>query len=196
MFGSIKYALANLANFNGRDSRQTFWFWVLAVVIVRFLSGMLVSAPLTMKMMSATMSAVEGGSAEDPVAMQKLVMDIVISELPRMIWIGIAVGVVTMLLLVASLVRRLHDSDMPGWLVLIPGGIYAAVLARMPAQIDVAVEMLRSMKPGTPPDMATMMQGQGAMALLSWVPVVLVIVIGLRKSSEGPNRYGDAPVTF
>lgn len=196
MFGSIKHAIANLANPNGRDGRPTFWFWVLILVILRFLAGMAMSIPLSMKMMSAAMEATQSGKIDDPDAIQAQMMEIVINDLPTMIWGGIAIGVVTMLLLATSLIRRLHDSDLPGWLVLIPGGIYAAVLARAPAQIEVATEMLKNIKPGVQPDMAMMMQDQGVMPFLAWVPVLIIIVIGLRKSTPGPNRYGDAPVTF
>ena len=34
MLGAIKYNLANLTNFSGRDARQTFWYYVLFLVII------------------------------------------------------------------------------------------------------------------------------------------------------------------
>jgi uncharacterized membrane protein YhaH (DUF805 family) len=42
----------------------------------------------------------------------------------------------------------------------------------------------------------TMMQGQAFDALIGWLPMLIAIVIGVLKSTPGPNRYGDAPVKF
>lgn len=196
MLGAIKHALTNLTNGNGRDSRQTFWFWVLFIVIVRFVAGLVISIPLTAKIASAAMKMAEQGTAKDPAVVQAMMTQLVTEDLPRIVWWGMGIAVLTMLLLCASLVRRLHDSDLSGWLVLIPGLIYAVLVARMPGQIDTAIEMMKTVKPGSPPDMATMMQTQSGMALLGWVPVALVIWFGVRKSSEGPNRFGDAPARF
>lgn len=195
MLGSIKHALRNLANPNGRDSRATFWYWVLLIFIFRFLAGMMISVPMSMKMMAAAVGTARDGAPASDEAVLKAMMDIVTNELPTMVWMGIGLGVLTMLLMAASLIRRLHDSDLPGWLVLIPGAIYGFALARAPQQIAVATELLKSMKPGVPPDMAAMMQQQGMMVYLGWIPALMILFIGLRKSTEGPNRYGDAPVT-
>lgn len=196
MLGAIRHALANLANPNGRDARQTFWYWVLAVVVLRFAAGLAVSMPMTLKIMGTAVQAAKTGAAHDPAAVQAMTMQIVSSELPKMIWSSVAIGVATMLLLAMSLVRRLHDSDLPGWLVLIPGALYAGALARMPGQIDTAIAMMGTMHPGTRPDMTAMMQAQGGVALLAYVPLALVIWFGVRKSSDGPNRFGQAGAQF
>jgi uncharacterized membrane protein YhaH (DUF805 family) len=200
MWGAIKHGLGNLANFNGRDARQTFWFWVLAVVLLRFAVNMALTLPITMRMMSRFVAVgIQDGSG-DPVAMQakmhSMMVEMMATELPRMVWIGIAVGAISMLLLAASLVRRLHDSDLSGWLVLVPGLMGAAGLAMAPAQIETALKLIKEMKPGVPPNMSAMMQASLGQSLLTWVPIALVIWFGVRKSTVGPNRYGDAPVAF
>ncbi|MEQ1497095.1 MAG: DUF805 domain-containing protein [Novosphingobium sp.] len=196
MLGAIKHALANLANGNGRDARQAFWFWVLFVVILRFLGGLAISIPLTAKIASAAIDAANSGAGKDPALIQAMMTELVTQDLPRMVWLGMGIAIVSMLLLCTSLIRRLHDSDLSGWLVLIPGAISAFVIARMPAQIEVATTLMKGLKPGAQLDPGAIMQAQSSMALLAWVPVVLVIWFGLRKSSEGPNRFGDAPVRF
>lgn len=196
MLGAIKHALANLANGKGRDARQTFWFWVLFVVILRFLGGLAISIPLTAKIASAAIDAANSGAGKDPAFIQAMMTELVTQDLPRMVWLGMGIAIVSMLLLCTSLIRRLHDSDLSGWLVLIPGAISAFVIARMPAQIEVATTLMKGLKPGTQLDPGAIMQAQSSMALLAWVPVVFVIWFGLRKSSEGPNRFGDAPVRF
>lgn len=195
MLGAIKYAFANLANPSGRDGRQTFWYWVLFITVLRFGAGMVVSVPMMTRMMASIVEAAKSGN-QDPAAVQAMTMQIVTAEMPRMMWAGIIIGAATMLLLAASLARRLHDSNLSGWLVLIPGALYAAALATMPAQIDQAMELMRNVQPGGPPDITAMMQGQGSLALLSWIPALLVIWFGVRKSSDGPNRFGEAPVRF
>lgn len=200
MWGAIKHGLGNLANFNGRDARQTFWFWVLAVVLLRFAVNMALTLPITMQMMSRFVAVgIQDGSG-DPVAMQakmhSMMVEMMATELPRMVWIGIAVGAVSMLLLAASLVRRLHDSDLSGWLVLVPGLMGAAGLAMAPAQIETALKLMNEMKPGVQPNMSAMMQASLGQSLLTWIPIALVIWFGVRKSTVGSNRYGDTPVAF
>ncbi len=196
MLGAIKHALANLANPAGRDARQTFWYWVLAVVVLRFAASMALSAPLTLKIMAMGMQAAQGGAAQDPEVMHAMTMQLILRELPTMVWGGVAIGVVTMALLAASLVRRLHDSGLSGWLVLLPGAIYAFVLARMPAQIDQVADMLATLDPHRPPNAMALIQADGAMALLAYLPLLIAAWFGLRKSTPGPNRFGDAPVRF
>ena len=196
MFGAIKHALTNLTNANGRDARQTFWFWVLFIVILRFVAGMVIAIPLTAKIATAAFEAAKNGTAEDPAAVQTMMIKIVTDNLAQMVWFSMGIAIITMVLLCTSLIRRLHDSNLSGWLVLIPGAIYAAVIASMPAQIDTAITMMKAMKPGSQLDPGTIMQAQGPMALIAWVPIAIVVWFGIRKSSEGPNRFGDAPVSF
>jgi uncharacterized membrane protein YhaH (DUF805 family) len=196
MLGAVKHALSNLTNLNGRDARQTFWYWVLAVFVVRYAAGMVVSFPMTMKIMNITMQTVASGKPDDVVAMQSRMMAMIADDLSRMVWLGLAIGVVSMLLLVCSIVRRLHDSNLSGWLVLVPSALYGIALAQAPRQIEASIEMLKSMKPGTPPDVSQMMQAQGLLGLLAWVAIGLVIWIGVRDSDDEPNRFGDAPVQF
>lgn len=196
MIGAIRHQLANLTNANGRDARQTFWFWVLAIVLVRFAVSLAISLPMTAKMTSLVGATIASGQADNEAAMQKAMFDLMASEMPKMVWIGVAVGVVTLLLLCASTIRRLHDSDLPGWIVLIPGTLYAAGLAMMPAQMQRAIEVLRSIEPGKEPDVGAMMQGNLTQAALMWIPVIILIVIGVRASTEGPNKYGAEPSSF
>lgn len=196
MLGAIKYALINLANLKGRDARQTFWYWVLTVVLVRFAVSMMMTMPMTMRMVGQMTAAMQRGAADDEAAMQKMMFDMMAAELPRMVWLGIAVGAVSLLLLCASTVRRLHDSGLTGWLVLIPGILYAAGLAMAPMQIDAALDMIRNIEPGKVPDVAAMMRTSLLQAALEWIPVIMLIVIGVRQSTPGPNQYGEAPVRF
>jgi uncharacterized membrane protein YhaH (DUF805 family) len=194
MFQAIKYGLTNVTNFNGRDARQTFWYFVLFIFVVRFVAGLFVSVPMTARMMGSAFDGARTGV--DQAAMQAQMMRSMADMMPTMMWFSVAIGVVTGLLLVASLVRRLHDSDLSGWLVLIPIAIYALQLSMMPGQIQKVMAMMAAMDATKPPNPAAMMQGQGWMALLGWLPIVLILIVGLRRSTDGANRYGEEPATF
>ena len=194
MGGALKHGLANLFNGNGRDARQTFWYYVLGIFILRFVAGLAVSIPLmTHTIGSAVDSATSGATPE---AMQAKMMASMADIMPTIAWFGVAVGVITVLLVAASLVRRLHDIGKSGWLVLIPGGLYLYALSQTPAQVDKVMEMMRNLNPETMRNPMAMMGQQGGFALLTWIPAIIVIVIGCIPSNSGPNQYGDAPVRF
>ncbi len=58
------------------------------------------------------------------------------------------------------------------------------------------MKIMVTMDPAHPPSQLQMMQGQGLAGLLTWLGLGLIIYAGVRKSTEGPNRYGDVPVSF
>lgn len=194
MLGAIKHGLSNLANFTGRDARQTFWFYVLFVVILRFVAGMFVSIPMMVKIMSGAIEA--GKSGAQPETTQAQMMQNMADSMQGMAWYVVAIGVITCLLLAASLARRVQDSDLPGWLVLIPGGLYAAAIWHIPGQMALAADIMRHINPANPTNPAAMMQGQMGYTLLTWIPLLLVVAAGVRPSSDGPNRFGEAPASF
>ncbi len=194
MLGSIKYNLANLLNGKGRDARQTFWYYVLFVAILRFVASTVISIPMMMGTIGSAVTAAKNGV--DPGAAQAQMMHSMIDTLPRMMWLGMVIGVVSALLLAASFVRRLHDSNLSGWLAALPLVLYGYALSRAPAQLDRAMEILSTSGNGTPVDPAAMLQGQGPAALATYLPIIIAIVLGIRKSTEGPNRFGEGPVSF
>ena len=195
MLGAIKYNLANLTNFNGRDARQTFWYYVLLIIVARFAASMAVSIPMMAGAIGSAVSAAQQGS--DPAAAQAQMMSQMSEFMPRMMWFALAVGVITALLLVASFVRRLHDSDLSGWWAALPFALHAYALSQVPAQMDKAIALMNSISTSaTPPNPMTMMQGQGLMALVTYLPLIIGVILAVRKSSEGANRFGDNPVSF
>jgi hypothetical protein len=49
-------------------------------------------------------------------------------------------------------------------------------------------------QPGDPTAGYRAMQGSaGATSLLGWAAILVVVVLGVRKSTPGPNRFGEAP---
>lgn len=194
MLAAARYALANIANPHGRDARQTFWYWVLWLVIARFAAGMVASVPMMVTMFANMGDAIRSGA--DPEQTQVQMMNGMSDAMGLALWVGMITGIATMALLATSLARRLHDIGRSGWWVLLPGALYAGAVAQMPAQVEHAREIFASVKEGVQPDPFAQLQGQGLLMLLTYLPMLIVIVIGAMKSQEGPNRFGDAPVRF
>ncbi len=191
MLRAIKHNLSNLTNFNGRDNKPTFWFYVLLIVLFNFGASMLLTIPMMGSMMESVI--VSAQQHQDPELMQAQMFKSMSQWMPTMMWLGVIVGVISMLLLIASIVRRLHDSNLSGWLAAIPVGLYAISVVQTPAQIKRAMEMMTNVQPGKPLKSGDMLEGQALQTLLVWVPYLLVIIFGLLSSTIGPNRFGEEP---
>jgi len=195
VLGSIRYNLANLTNFAGRDARQTFWYYVLFLYLIQMVAGMLVAIPMMVAMFSQMFAGIRAGA--DPDAMNAMMLEAMTGPLETTMWLAMGLGAVSLLALAASFVRRLHDSGLSGWWGLLPGLLYVGYLAWMPRQIAMVKEMLaqtEALQQGGNP--LGMMPGQEMAMLSAYVPLILLAVFGVRKSNPGPNRYGEAPVRF
>jgi uncharacterized membrane protein YhaH (DUF805 family) len=193
MLGSIKYNLAHLLDFRGRDARQTFWYFVLFVYVLNIGLSMLVAIPLYVRMVSRMIAAAQ----TDPEAVEQIMPSMVTDMLGPIMWLGVLSGVLYLVLLGGAFTRRLHDSGLPGWWGLIPAIFQLVSLATLPSMIDAMKEFM-TITPGESPlgQMQLMQQQFGLASLAGWVPVIAVIALGVRKSAVGPNRYGEAPVRF
>ncbi len=194
MLDAIKYGLRNLTNLNGRDARQTFWYFVLFIYLINMAISMVVTVPMMLAGMARVFSA---GVNNHPEAAQGAMQGMMGDMIPLTLWTGVISGILFIAFLATSMVRRLHDSDLPGWLALIPGGLYAVALARMPSQMQAMLDVMSVQNGQDPTAALSLFQGEmGIGILFSWVPIILVIIAGVRKSTDGPNRYGDAPTSF
>lgn len=196
MLGSIKYNLSHLADFQGRDGRQTFWYYILFIVIARIAIGIGLAIPMIGGAMGQAITAAKSGVV-DQQALTASVVSQMAPWIPIMAYVSIGVGVVTILLLMAALVRRLHDSNKSGWWALIP--LLAEIVAlwvsyRAIDRMDVALnQAMQQIQSG---GMIQHQQEASALRLMGWVAIIAVIVFGIMKSTEGPNRYGETPVQF
>jgi len=195
MFGSIGYNLRHLLDFNGRDARQTFWYYVLFLVVIYFVASMLAVIPMIGGAMGEAMQAAQSGASEQEV--QQRVIRGMGPGLAQTIWISIGTNLVVTLLMVAAFVRRLHDSGNSGWWALLALAIKLASLAFAASQIGVVNEALEAAATADPAQLQQAgMRGQGAMGLVGWIAPIIVIVFGVMKSTDGPNKYGEGPVVF
>ena len=138
MLEAIKHGLGNLLNFGGRDARQAFWYYVLFVYLVMTAISVVVVVPMMVQAIAAGFrQGVAASQSGDPVAGQLAVEAAIANAMTGMManlmWIGSITNVLMMALLAASFVRRLHDSDLPGWWALIPGAMQIANVFLAPA---------------------------------------------------------------
>lgn len=194
MLGAIKYGLRNLLNFSGRDARQTFWYFVLAVYIVFTVLSMAAMLPYMANVFTGAFRLGQSGASEAEI--NAAMIDQMGEMMQSIGWMGLVSGIGMILLLAASFVRRLHDSGLSGWWAAVPGAIYAFSISQMPANMDAMSEVLASSAISSAQNPFAMMQSQGSTALLGWIPLLIVIALGVRKSSEGPNQFGAEPVRF
>ncbi|HUD29785.1 MAG TPA: DUF805 domain-containing protein [Novosphingobium sp.] len=191
MLAAIKYNLANLGNFKGREGRSSFWFYVLFLVIIQIAISFLISIAMTGPMMGDVFSAAQQGVGEAEI--QKRMFDRLAGMMRVSAWTSAVVTLVMLGLLVAAFTRRLHDSNKPGWIAGLTAAIQLAGVAIQVASIDKAVDVIIMARTG---DVAGIQEAQGSLmlnGLVGWVPVVLVIVFGAWPSSDGDNRYGPEP---
>ena len=202
MLKSIRYNIANLTNFEGRDARQTFWYWVLAVVVVQYAIAIIASVPMYVAMFSAIFSAISDNPQNiDATAMM---MDGMLEDMVHWIKIQIVissiVGVISAALLAASFVRRLHDGGFSGWLAVIPFAAYFFSLAYNIVFFDQMEDMMRDAMvasfeaQGANP--LAMQAEMGLSGLIGWIAPIIGIIFGAWPSTDGPNKYGETSVSF
>lgn len=192
MLEAIKHNLRSLLSFSGRDARQTFWYYVLFVYVATTLVSMVAMVPAMVEMFGDIVDTAKAGGSPD--AAEQVVAGSMADMLGSVGYVSMAVGVAMILLLAASLVRRLHDSDMSGWWALLPGALQAYGVVQMPAQMAAMGAVMGD--PSALNDPTAMYRAQGSAGLLGWLAIGLVVWFGVRKSTPGPNVYGDAPVKF
>ncbi len=194
MLGSIKYNLMHLLDFSGRDARQTFWFYVLFLFIIGMVVSMVAIVPAMMTMFAGAFQAAQGGDPEAVNAYMAANMGGVMSDA---IWVSAVWSLLQIPLLAAALVRRLHDSDLSGWWGWIPGlAQVGAVVWSIQTIEDMEAMMSSAMAAPGDSSYLAMQQSMGVGSLVGWIPVLCVVVFGIRKSTEGPNRFAAEPVRF
>lgn len=193
MLGAIKYQFANLLNFNGRDSRQTFWYWVLAVYVSTIVANFAVTMPIMLRSMFDAVRI--ASQMPDQKAADQVMSHAMAGSMQPVIWLGMATSAAMLLLFAASLVRRLHDSGMSGKWALIPGVFQLVALIAMPGQMAKITDVLDkgTIVAGNP---TAYMRGQLGYSAVAWIAIILVIYFGVRKSEPGANRFGEDSVRF
>lgn len=189
MLAAIKYGLTHLLDFNGRDARQTFWYYVLFIYII----GQAIAITATTgPMMHMMRNIFEAGAQHDPQRILAEQQAFIGQMVTPILYITAAVTLFNLLALAAAFMRRLHDSDLSGWWALVVGALHAAITAMTLYNMRDLLAMVVS------PDAMMLgdMHGFILMSLAGYLPMGLFIYLGVRKSTDGPNRFGAGPVRF
>jgi uncharacterized membrane protein YhaH (DUF805 family) len=196
--------LKGLFDFSGRENRQPFWLWILIVYIVQLVVMMIAMIPLMISWVDQMTPAMQGDRHKldnDPQAVFQMMMPM----MQNMMMVILAITVLFLVLTVAAVVRRLHDSDRSGWWA---SPYYAMqivspiVMAWIFPRYFTIMTSMASAKPGSPPDMTSpafqqAMQSMSLMSLvnlLSFAILVMMIVFLVLPGTVGSNRYGDDPL--
>ena len=192
MIAETKHCLRNLTNFNGRDSRSTFWWYVLALVILQFLLGLVAAIPMAVGVMGEAMTMAQNGAPPDD--LNGALFGMMGPMLKNQLLIGMGISVLMAALFSAAFVRRLHDSNKPGWIVLLPLGTLAFSQIYGFMNIDAMMQSMQlAAESGSIDqigDMQRQIQGYSAVGYLGYL---IVILFGVFDSTPGPNRYGEGP---
>lgn len=184
---SVRHNVARLLRFSGRDSRAQFWPWAIAVFLLGMVLDIIAMIPMMTEMMRRMFAYIKahpeglpqpqpGGPPLPPELMP---------DFSGFTQIAGAVGVLTVLLWWAAVVRRLHDRDRSGWwgAVILPFQI-AAILLAPPA----SKAMLSGAVQSRPVALIASLNGAGY-----WIAFIFLLVILAGNGTPGPNRYGDPP---
>ena len=185
---SIRHVLPRLFQFEGRDTNRQFWPWAILVFIVQMVAGSLVMIPMMADMMTRAIQigAFDPDKGEpDPelvaVQMETMVQDS-LADFDRLLMPSLILQIAAILLLAAAVTRRLHDRDRSGlWgLILMPFIILGIV--NMPLADDLIMG-----RPLTALESISIALGQGY-----WIAFLILVVMLVRKSDPGPNRFGPS----
>lgn len=191
MFASITYNLKNLTNIHGRDGRKVFWLYVLFIVILNVLASIVASIPMMVAAAEVGIAAAQSGNQA---AAEAAILDEVINYAPTLVWFSIIQSAVNIVLLAASFMRRTHDVGLPGILVAVPIAIQVIWMFIAYRQLDGIADTMRS---GAEAELAgnsmPLEPGMIAQDLLGWLAFLIVVLVGLMKSQQGPNAYGEGP---
>ena len=201
MLGAVKYNLTHLLDLNGRDARQTFWYYVLFLFLVYVALAMVGSFVLIGSVVGPVIEAANAGASE--AEMQARMGARMGDIMGSILWVSLAANLVMDILLAAAFVRRLHDSNSSGWwaVAVLAAQIAgtAAAIPMMDAMQDFMREAMDPANMANPAHMQAMIGRQsqiGVYSVVGWIGTILVIVFGVLPSTEGPNRFGEAPVRF
>lgn len=194
MLGSIKYNLSNLLNFKGRDARQTFWFYVLFLFIIQYGASMLISMPMMGGMMRGAFSAAQQGASE--AELQARMMAQMAGYMRVSMTVSVIVSIIASLLLLAAFVRRLHDSNRPGWIAFATLAISFASKALVWAKMGEIIGAMKGISGADPAGVLGLQSKFVGASLMGWAALLIVLVFGVWPSTPGANRYGAAPARF
>lgn len=168
---NIRMHLGSLTDFSGREARGVFWPWVGLAFGLAMAANVLLMTQLVLPAMLIADVAEEIVAAMRSYAMA----------------MGI-VAVVTVALLAAAVVRRLHDAGKPVWIGLLPLPFLAFGLVWFIRVMSLAFVVEEVDSGFTAAFMLGFFNN-----LIYMVMLVFLVVCLARRSEAGDNRHGPQP---
>lgn len=193
MFASVAYNLKNLLNFKGRDGRRVFWHYFLFIVLINIAVMAVVAVP-ALGAIFGDVAKVSGGASADAIEAEVLKRMIDVGLPQTLARLSLGMGLLNMILLAASIVRRAHDAGLPGMVGLIPLFLQLVWMFFAYGQLGGLEQSMRHAAEVREAGQAAQVQpGMIAQDLIGWLVVLIVILLGLAKSQSGENQYGEGP---
>lgn len=202
MGDAIAHAFRNLFHFQGRDSVNRFWLYILFICIMWFGLSFIASIAWMVSFVSDLIdTGATAPNMTDDQAAEAFLRQMSGIFAPLM-WVNAALTIVAGIFTISAFVRRLHDSDLSGYWALLPYGMMILSLAAIPYQLQLMSEYMAAM----PAMMEQMEAGQQAMPIPAsqhkltlmgipgWVQIISFMILAVRSSTQGPNRFGEEPI--
>ena len=183
MWNAIKYNIAHLVDFAGRDDRPTFWWYALFVVILQVLIGITVALPMTLDAVGQSMDAVKAGAEGTDVQGQIIANMASSGQLQTQALVSLVLNLVAIALLAASFVRRLRDAGFAAWIAIavLASQVYAAV-AEYFASLRVVTAMQQALANGDAAAAAAAANDAVVSGVVGWIGLLAGIVLAVMKS--------------
>jgi uncharacterized membrane protein YhaH (DUF805 family) len=195
MIESVKHCLAHVTSLNGRDARQTFWYYVLFLFGLQMVIGVLIAIPMYVMMFSQMFDAIAQGA--DPESMSVRMIEGLSDQLRFQLIASAILTVLSTLIFVAAFVRRLHDAGFSGWIAAIPVVTQLFSVIYLFTTMDAVLDIMgEAMNPANQHNAFALQAEAAPYSAIGYIGYLVVIGFGVLKSQDGPNRYGEAPVRF
>jgi uncharacterized membrane protein YhaH (DUF805 family) len=193
MLEAIKYNLAHLVDFTGREDRPTFWWYALFLVILEIVLGLVIGGLMAVDSSTRYFDATQSRPGALPGVIHAQMMQQMRGQMATMMWASGAISLLMIALSLAAFVRRLHDSDNSGWWAAVAVGAQVVAFALSLRMVERMQDMLASV---STTNVATLTEQQMQMSrygVIGWIAPLVVIVFGVMKSTPDANRYGESP---
>jgi uncharacterized membrane protein YhaH (DUF805 family) len=190
IFASIRYNLANLLRFSGREGRALFWPYALLVIALDVVAMFALIVPAIGDVLARMQrfavahpdqATIDSGPGHYSITIQGYHPEL----MPDMSFLlaGVAVlALASIVLLAAAISRRLHDCRRPGWWGLLPLPFVALATLMMP-------RLFAGFRTGQVPDMRLFM-AMFFNNLLYLVSLALLTILLAGDGTKGSNRFG------
>lgn len=199
---SIRHNAAGLTRFSGRDTRAQYWPWTLIFLILNIVAAGIAAGPMMNHMMGRFATLFTAASRGDKLAPEAVdaqmqgMMTTMTADMRTMIFVGLAINLVFVLLILAATARRLHDRGWSGWWALLPLPFQVAGAAMAPLMLaNFTMPSLTAKGPIAPlPFNPQLMMLSMFNSLAFYGALGFLIFLLVTEGTRGPNRFGDDPL--